>query len=127
MAPWLSERLGQQFVVDNRPGGRGNIGTEAVVKASPDGYTILLASSTNAINAALYDRLNFVVVCSKRFWIPTRPRIGSPKVYPLTPLQRGVISVDEATAAANVLQKFLDVFEKARRLGRGLSPIEESQ
>src|SRR6266496_5840429 len=56
---WLSERLGQQFVVENRPGGGSNIGTEAVVRAPPDGYTILLASSTNAINATLYDRLNF--------------------------------------------------------------------
>jgi len=59
LGPWLSERLGQQFVVENRPGGGSNIGTEAVVRAPPDGYTILLASSTNAINATLYDRLNF--------------------------------------------------------------------
>jgi tripartite-type tricarboxylate transporter receptor subunit TctC len=60
LGPWLSERLGQQFVVENRPGGGSNIGTEAVVRASPDGYTILLASSTNAINATLYEKLNFV-------------------------------------------------------------------
>jgi tripartite-type tricarboxylate transporter receptor subunit TctC len=59
MGQWLSERLGQQFFVENRPGGGSNIGTEAVVRASPDGYTILVASSTNAINATLYDRLNF--------------------------------------------------------------------
>ena len=59
MGTWLSERLGQQFVIENRPGGGSNIGTEAVVRAPPDGYTILLASSTNAINATLYDRLNF--------------------------------------------------------------------
>src|SRR6266704_4667506 len=59
IGPWLSGRLGQQFVVENRPGGGSNIGTEAVVRAPPDGYTILLASSTNATNSTLYDRLNF--------------------------------------------------------------------
>jgi tripartite-type tricarboxylate transporter receptor subunit TctC len=59
MGQWLSERLGQQFVIDNRPGGGGNIGTEAVVRAPADGYTLLLITSTNAINATLYDRLNF--------------------------------------------------------------------
>ena len=59
MGQWLSERLGQQFVIENRPGGGSNIGTEAVVRAPPDGYTLLLASSTNAINATLYEKLNF--------------------------------------------------------------------
>ena len=58
-AQWLSERLGQQFVVENRPGGGGNIGTEAVVRASPDGYTLLMAGGNSAINATLYDKLNF--------------------------------------------------------------------
>jgi tripartite-type tricarboxylate transporter receptor subunit TctC len=56
---WLSERLGQQFVIDNRPGGGGNIGTEAVVRAPADGYTLLLVGAWNAINATLYDKLNF--------------------------------------------------------------------
>jgi tripartite-type tricarboxylate transporter receptor subunit TctC len=59
MGQWLSERLGQPFIVENRPGGGNNIGTEAVVKAPPDGYTLLLASSNNASNAALYDNLSF--------------------------------------------------------------------
>ena len=56
---WLSERLGQPFVVENRPGGGTNIGTEAVIRASADGYTLLWAASPNAINATLYDKLNF--------------------------------------------------------------------
>jgi tripartite-type tricarboxylate transporter receptor subunit TctC len=59
MGQWLSERLGQSFVVENRPGGGTNIATEAAVRAPPDGYTILLAAPANAINATLYDKLNF--------------------------------------------------------------------
>jgi tripartite-type tricarboxylate transporter receptor subunit TctC len=59
MGQWLSEHLGQPFVTENRTGAATNIATEAVVRAPPDGYTILLASTTNAINAALYDKLTF--------------------------------------------------------------------
>jgi tripartite-type tricarboxylate transporter receptor subunit TctC len=56
---WLSERLGQQFVIENRPGFGGNIATEFVVKAPPDGYTLLMPVSTNAVNATLYPNLTF--------------------------------------------------------------------
>src|SRR5262245_16440635 len=56
---WLSEQLGQQFVIDNRPGGGGNIGTEAAVRAPADGYTLLLVGGLNAVNATFYDKLNY--------------------------------------------------------------------
>jgi tripartite-type tricarboxylate transporter receptor subunit TctC len=59
IAQWLSERLGQQFVVDNRPGASGNIGTEAVVRSPADGSALLLAMSANAINASLFENLRF--------------------------------------------------------------------
>src|SRR5262245_52598318 len=56
---FLSERHGQQFVIENRPGAAGNIATEMVVRSPPDGHTILLVNSANAVNATLYDKLNF--------------------------------------------------------------------
>jgi tripartite-type tricarboxylate transporter receptor subunit TctC len=56
---WLSERLGQPFIIENRPGGGNNIGTEAVVRAPADGYTLLLCGITNATNATIYDKLHF--------------------------------------------------------------------
>jgi tripartite-type tricarboxylate transporter receptor subunit TctC len=59
MGQWLSERLGQQFVIENRPGAGGNLGTEAVVRAPPDGYTLVMVGQPNAINATLYDKLSF--------------------------------------------------------------------
>jgi len=59
MGQWLSERLGQQFVIENRTGAATNIGTEAVVRAPADGYTLLLAHTANAINATLYEKLTF--------------------------------------------------------------------
>src|SRR5262249_40516532 len=55
----LSQRLKQQFVVDNRPGGASNVGTSIVAHAAPDGYTLLVVTTTNAINTSLYDNLDF--------------------------------------------------------------------
>lgn len=62
MAQWLSERLSRQFFVENRPGSAGNVATEVVVKSPPDGYTLLLLGSNNAINSTLYDNLTFDLV-----------------------------------------------------------------
>jgi tripartite-type tricarboxylate transporter receptor subunit TctC len=59
LAQWLSERLGQQFIIENRPGSGGNIATEAVVDAPADGYTLLLINISNAVNATLYEKLNY--------------------------------------------------------------------
>src|SRR5262245_43260765 len=56
---WLSERLGQQFIIENRPGAGGNIATEVVVRAPADGYTLLAIGSNNMINATLYQKLNY--------------------------------------------------------------------
>jgi tripartite-type tricarboxylate transporter receptor subunit TctC len=55
----LSERLGHPFVIENRPGAGSNMGTEVVARASPDGYTLLLVTGSNAVNATLYEKLNF--------------------------------------------------------------------
>jgi tripartite-type tricarboxylate transporter receptor subunit TctC len=59
IAQWLSDRLGQPFIVENRPGAASNIAVEAVVRAPADGYTLLQVTSANAVNASLYDKLNF--------------------------------------------------------------------
>jgi tripartite-type tricarboxylate transporter receptor subunit TctC len=79
---WLSERLGQQFVIENRPGAGSNIGTEVVVNAPPDGYTLLFATSPNAINATLYEKLNFNFI---RDITPVAGLIRVPNVMEVNP------------------------------------------
>src|ERR1700756_2371734 len=79
---WLSERLGEQFVIENRPGGGGNIATEAVVRAAPDGYTLLYVTTANASNATLYDKLNFNFV---RDIAPIVPIVGFPYIMVVNP------------------------------------------
>src|SRR6202521_2136684 len=56
---WLSERLGEPFIIDNRPGAGGNIGAEVAAKAAPDGYTLLMVAPANVVNVTLYDKLDF--------------------------------------------------------------------
>ena len=82
VAHQLPERLGQQFIVDNRPGPGGNIGTEAVVRAPADGYTLLLVGTPNAINATLYDKLNYNFI---RDIAPVAGIIREPHVLVLNP------------------------------------------
>ena len=77
IAQWLTERLGQSFVVENRPGAGSNIGTEAVINAPADGYTLLVGATANAINATLYQKLNFVFL---RDTIPVAGLIRVPNV-----------------------------------------------
>jgi len=78
----LSERLGQQFVIENRTGAASNIGTEAVVRAAPDGYTLLLVSSANAVNATLYDNLSFNFI---RDIAPVASLLRVPKLMGVNP------------------------------------------
>jgi tripartite-type tricarboxylate transporter receptor subunit TctC len=82
MGQRLSERLGQPFIIDNRPGAGGNIGTEAVVRAPADGYTLLMALAPNAINATLYEKLNFNFI---RDIAPVATVMRAPQVLDVNP------------------------------------------
>src|SRR5436309_3374808 len=79
---WLSERLGQPFVIENRPGANGNIGTEAVVRAPPDGYNLLMVDASPAINATLYDKLNFDFA---RDTVPIATVVRTPLILAVNP------------------------------------------
>jgi tripartite-type tricarboxylate transporter receptor subunit TctC len=79
---WLSEKLGQQFIVENKPGAGNNIATEMAAKAAPDGYTLFLANPANTINATLYKHLNFVFL---RDFVPVAGFIRIPNVMEVNP------------------------------------------
>jgi tripartite-type tricarboxylate transporter receptor subunit TctC len=87
IAQSLSERIGQPFVVENRPGAGTHVATEAVVRATPDGYTLLMATAANAINATLYERMNYDFL---RDIVPVAGVIRTPfvlEVHPLVPVR----------------------------------------
>jgi tripartite-type tricarboxylate transporter receptor subunit TctC len=79
---WLSQRLGRQFIVENRPGGTGNVATESVVRSAPDGYTLLVAATANGINTTLYENLSFVF---DRDVAPIGGIVRVPNVLEVTP------------------------------------------
>src|SRR5262245_58965800 len=82
LGQWLQERLGQPFIVENKPGATGNIGPEIVAKSAPDGYTLLMVAGANAINASLYEKLNFNFI---RDLTPVIGIIRSPLVLETNP------------------------------------------
>ena len=82
LSPWLSERLGQQFIVEDQPGAGTNLATENVARAFPDGYTLLMATSTNAINATLYDNLKFDFI---RDTVPVASIARTPLIMEVNP------------------------------------------
>jgi len=82
VAQWLTEKLGQPFVIENKPGAGNNLGTEAVVNAAPDGYTMLLVNPANGINATLYKNLNFNLI---RDIAPVAGIVRTPNVMEVTP------------------------------------------
>jgi tripartite-type tricarboxylate transporter receptor subunit TctC len=81
MAQWLSEKMGEQFIIENKPGGGNNIGTEYVVKSAPDGYTMLLVNPANGINATLYTTLPFNLI---RDIAPVAGLVRTPNVMEVT-------------------------------------------
>src|SRR5262249_3497475 len=97
MGQWISDRLGQQFIIENRPGAGGNIGTEAAVRASSDGYTLLYVVTANAISPALFDKLNFSFI---RDIAPVAGVLPGPNLVSVTP-SLPVETIPELIAFAN--------------------------
>jgi tripartite-type tricarboxylate transporter receptor subunit TctC len=120
IGPWLSERLGQQFVTENRPGASGNIAAEAVARASPDGYTLLLVASNNAANATLYEKLNFIrdivpvaSICRDSFVMVVNPALAAktlPEFIAYAKANRGKLNMG-ASGAGSGSQLFGELFK----------------
>jgi tripartite-type tricarboxylate transporter receptor subunit TctC len=103
---WLSERLGQPFVIENRGGAAGNLGTEAVVGEPSDGYTLLLCGSPDTINATLYDKLNFNFI---RDIAPIASIARGPNVLVVHPsFPAKTLAIDDAGARAQAGQRLDD-------------------
>jgi len=109
----LSERLGQPVVIENRPGASGNIATEAVVRATPDGYTLLLANGANAISATLYEKLSFDFIRD----IAPVASIGSAALVLVTNLSFPAKTVPDALSRWPIVQS-----DDRRRVGLGPVP-----
>jgi tripartite-type tricarboxylate transporter receptor subunit TctC len=116
IAQRLSERLQQQFIIDNRPGAGANIGTEAAIHAAPDGYTLLVAVTTNAINATLYQNLKFNFM---RDVAPVAGLVRLPNVMVVNP-----------TVPAKTVPEFI-AYAKAKQdqhgIGRHRNPVPHCQ
>ena len=109
LGQWLTVRLGQQFIIENRPGAGTNIATEAVAKSPPDGYTLLLVSVANTVNATLYERLNFDFI---RDIAPVAALIRSPLVMEVNP------SVPASTIPEFIAMAKANPGDHCRRVGR---------
>ena len=117
---WLSERLGQAFVIENRPGAGGNIATEAVVRAQPDGYTLLIVAPSSAINATLYDKLSFNFI---RDIAPVASLLTSPEVLLVHPSVRAN-SLAELIALAKADPGKLNMASAGNGSGPHLSGVQ---
>ena len=115
MGQWLSERLGQPFIIENRPGGGGNVGTEAAVKAPSDGYTLLLVGGLNAVNATFYDKLNFNFI---RDIAPVASIIRTPFVMVVNPSFR-----PRRSPSSSLLPRLIQARSIMRRLEPEHRPI----